>query len=42
MLELSIAVLGLALWRALGHYIREERLRQRLQARFLAYCKTRT
>ena len=37
MFELTIAGLGLALWRALAHYICEERLRQRLQARFLVF-----
>jgi len=41
MFVLTIAWLGLALWRALAHYIREERLRQEweeLQARFMFYC----
>lgn len=38
MFELRILWLGLALWRVLAHYIREERLRQRLQARFETYC----
>ena len=38
MFELTIAWLGLALWRALAYYCYCEWARRRIRARFSTYC----